>query len=121
MRSDASARAWMAVLDNARLARTFIDGETLDSFRQDRKTFYAVTRCLEIISEAARRIDESDRLRHPNLPWRQIMDSGNVFRHRYDHVGEAQVWLTVAERLLELIHAAEAELGVQAERSHGIE
>jgi hypothetical protein len=38
-----------------------------------RRTFYAVIRCLEIIFEASRRLDEALRARHPELPCRAIM------------------------------------------------
>jgi uncharacterized protein with HEPN domain len=47
-----------------------------------------VTRCLEIISEAARRLPSALRDRHPELPWRAIMGIGNVYRHDYDDVAE---------------------------------
>jgi uncharacterized protein with HEPN domain len=81
-----SNRAHLALLDirdNIRLAEDFAAGLSLDAFIADRRTFYAVTRCLEIISEAARRLPASVRNRHPGLPWRAIMGAGNVYRHDY--------------------------------------
>ncbi len=48
--------AWLAIQDNALLAQSFIAGMAPQAFATDRRTFYAVTRCLEIISEAARRL-----------------------------------------------------------------
>jgi uncharacterized protein with HEPN domain len=84
----------------------------------DRKTFYAVTRCLEIISEAARRLGSAQKVRFPDLEWRQIEDSGNVFRHAYQHVAESLVWMTVKERLPDLLAAAETALAAIAPRSH---
>ncbi len=71
----------------------------------DRRTFYAVTRCLEIISEAARRLPQSLRNRHPELPWRAIMGAGNVYRHDYDNVAEEIVWRTVQNNLAPLLAA----------------
>jgi uncharacterized protein with HEPN domain len=35
------------------LAQTFVGGMTYDTLRDDLRTTYAVTRCLEIISEAS--------------------------------------------------------------------
>ena len=61
--------------------------------------FYAVMRALEVISEAARRLPASVRERHPQLPWRAIMDVGNVYRHDYDNVAEEYVWRTVNRSL----------------------
>ena len=72
--------AWLAIQDNAALARSFVADMAPDVFAADRRTFYAVTRCLEIISEAARRLHGAQQDRFPNLEWRQIEDSDNVFR-----------------------------------------
>ena len=43
-----------AISDNAAPAQSFVAGMSAEQFAEDRRTFYAVTRCLEIISEAAR-------------------------------------------------------------------
>jgi uncharacterized protein with HEPN domain len=73
MPSKRAAIALFDIRDNARLAREFAAGLSMDAFKGDRRTFYAVTRCLEIISEAARRLPSSLRDRHPELPSRAIM------------------------------------------------
>jgi uncharacterized protein with HEPN domain len=71
---------------------------------------FTLTRCLEIISEAARRLPQSLRNRHPELPWRAIMGAGNVYRHDYDSVAEEIVWQTVQQNLAPLLKAVEREL-----------
>jgi uncharacterized protein with HEPN domain len=81
---------------------------TAEQFAVDRKTFYAITRCLEIISEAARGLGPEQKARFPDLEWRQIQDSGNVFRHAYHRIAESIVWATVHNRLPELLRAADA-------------
>src|SRR5262249_34968015 len=78
--------------------------------RPNRRAFYAATRALEIISEAARRLSPAVRERHPDLPWRAIMGVGNVLRHNYDDVAEEQVWRTVLEDLPALDRAIAAEI-----------
>lgn len=110
--------AWRAIQDNVRLAQGFVEGVTAEQFAADRMRFYAATRCLEIISEAARRLESGQQRRFPHLPWRQIEDSGNVFRHSYQHVAESQVWMTVTERLPELLAAADEALGDAPPRTH---
>jgi uncharacterized protein with HEPN domain len=110
--------AWLAIQDNAAHAQSFVEGMTAERFAADRKTFYAVTRCLEIISEAARRLGPTQQGRFPGLEWRQIEDSGNVFRHAYQHVAENLVWMTVKERLPDLLAAAETALGEVSPRTH---
>jgi uncharacterized protein with HEPN domain len=52
---------------NILLARRFTEGVTYDAFRDDTLRFYAVTRCLEIISEASRRLPEDLKARHPEI------------------------------------------------------
>jgi uncharacterized protein with HEPN domain len=110
--------ACRAIQDNVLLAQGFVAGLTVEQFCADRRTFYAVTRCLEIISEAARRLRGSQQARFPELEWRQIEDSGNVFRHVYQAVAETRVWMTVQERLPDLLSAANAALDDAPPRSH---
>jgi len=44
------------IRDNIHLARKFIEGLDYEAFRDNHLVFYGVTRCLEIISEASRRL-----------------------------------------------------------------
>jgi uncharacterized protein with HEPN domain len=110
--------AWLAIEDNAKLALSFVAGMTLEQFSGDRRTFYAVTRCLEIISEAARRLRGVQQEQHPHLEWRQIEDAGNVFRHVYQSVAESRVWMTVHQRIPEMLAAAQAALADTPSRTH---
>jgi uncharacterized protein with HEPN domain len=99
MPSDRARLALFDIRDNIRLSRQFIEGCSFEVFKENRMIFYAVTRALEIISEASRRLPASARERHPQLPWRAIMDVGNVYRHDYDDVAEEFVWRTVNQSL----------------------
>ena len=119
MLSDRARLALTDIRDNIRLALGFVAGMSADAFAADRRTFYAVTRCLEIISEAARRLPPSLRNRHAELPWRAIMGAGNVYRHDYDNVVEEIVWQTVTRDLAPLLAVAEAELASPTEPSKG--
>jgi uncharacterized protein with HEPN domain len=114
--SDRTRQALLDILDNGTLARSFVDGMEFDAFADGRRTFHAVTRCLEIISEASRRLDEALRARHPELPWRAIMGGGNVHRHEYDNVAESFVWRTVRDSLPGLLAVVELELVQHTER-----
>jgi uncharacterized protein with HEPN domain len=68
MPSERALLALYDIRDNILLAQDFVMGFTPKTFQEDRRTFYAVTRCLEIISEAARRLTPALRDRHPELP-----------------------------------------------------
>jgi uncharacterized protein with HEPN domain len=72
------------ILHHIDLAANFSAGFNRVSFTHDIKTVYAVTRCLEIISEASRRLPNDVKARHPAIGWRQIAGAGNVYRHDYE-------------------------------------
>lgn len=88
MPSEASEFGLYDIRDNILLAQKFVAGLTLETFREPPLHFYAVTRALEIVSEASRRLPEALRERHSHLPWRSIRDVGNFYRHQYDNVAE---------------------------------
>jgi len=110
MLSDRGRRKLLDIRDNAHLARTWISGLTYDVFLDDLKTIYAVTRALEIISEASRGLDLETKQRHPHLAWTDIAGAGNIYRHDYEDVLYRRIWETATEALPPLLAAVEAEL-----------
>jgi uncharacterized protein with HEPN domain len=88
MLSNKARLALYAIRENCELACDFVVGLSLAEFERDRRTFYAVTRALEIISEAARRLPPELLAGHPSLPWRAIMGVGNIYRHNDHNVAE---------------------------------
>jgi uncharacterized protein with HEPN domain len=99
MRSESVKFALYDIRDNILFAREIVDGFTCERFIESRLHFYAVTRALEIISEASRRLPDNLPDRHPQLPWRSIRDVGNFYRHQYDNVAASYVWETVSVHL----------------------
>ncbi len=79
-------------------------------FEADERTVYAVTRCLEIISEASRRLPEELKSKHPDVPWALVAGAGNVYRHDYDGILPRILWHTVQEQLAGLERAVRHEL-----------
>jgi len=77
------------------LAIRFAAGMDYEAFRNDTRTVFAVIRCLEIVSEASRRLPDELKARHPSIPWRDIAGAGNVYRHDYEDVAAKLVWDTV--------------------------
>jgi uncharacterized protein with HEPN domain len=98
------------ILENIRLARSFIAGFSFTDFQEDRRTSYAVMRCLEIISEASRRLPTEIKARHPEIVWADIAGAGSIYRHQYDGVRDELVWQTVQRDLEPLRIVAEQEL-----------
>ena len=112
MPSDAVAlRRWLDDINyHITLARKFAEGMTYDDFCGDPRTVYAVTRCLEIISEASRRLPEELKARHPAIQWRDMAGAGNVYRHQYENVAAREVWDTLRLHLPPLCAVIEQEL-----------
>ena len=112
MRSDPSDPVrWLHhIRHNVFLAQRFVSGLDYERFRDDELYFYALTRCLEIISEASRRVPQEMKRRCPNIPWAEMASAGNVYRREYEDVAQHRVWGTVEERLPLLLTAVEQEL-----------
>jgi len=91
MPSDRVRLALFDIRDCILSAQSFTEGLSYEEFNKSRLHFFAVTRALEIISEASRRLPDELRNRHPELPWRDIRDAGNMYRHGYDNLVESIV------------------------------
>jgi len=83
------------ILHHIDLANQFIAGVNFGAFVGDVRTVYAVIRCLEIISEASRRLPDDLKARHPSMEWKKMAGAGNIYRHSYEDVASQFVWDTV--------------------------
>jgi uncharacterized protein with HEPN domain len=109
MPSDAAVAALRDMDYHIGLAIQFVADLNYEEFRDDTRTIYAVTRCLEIISEASRRLPEDLKARHPSIAWKDMAGAGNVYRHDYEDVAAKLIWDTVQVALppLRIVVAAE--------------
>ena len=80
------------IRDNITLANSFVEGLDYARFRDSHLVFYAVTRALEIISEASRRLPDDLKARHPSIAWKDMAGAGNIYRHDYEDVAARHVW-----------------------------
>jgi uncharacterized protein with HEPN domain len=112
MPSDQTGRALRDILRHIDLAAAFVADLQQNAFEADIRAVYAVTRCLEIIAEASRRLPDGLKLRHPSIAWRQMAAAGNVYRHQYEYVASHFIWETVQQALSPLRHAVEAEIAL---------
>jgi uncharacterized protein with HEPN domain len=90
--------------ENVTRALAFVDGLDYERFRGNLVVVYAVTRALEIISEASRRLPD-------------VAGAGNVYRHDYEDVRERDVWTTLQKHLPPLLAVVEEELRALGELS----
>ena len=110
MRSKSPRGPLLDIAENLHLAQEFVGDRDYQAFYDDRRTLYAVIRCLEIVSEASRRLPNALKVRHPEIPWRDIAAAGNIYRHQYEDVLEQRVWQTVQHHLEPLLRVVEEEL-----------
>jgi uncharacterized protein with HEPN domain len=112
MPSDPEAtRRWlMDIQHHIAMAEGFVAGIGYDSFKDDNLRLYAVTRCLEIISEASRRLPDELKARHPSIAWREMAAAGNIYRHEYEDVAARRVWRTLTISLPPLRDVVAREL-----------
>ncbi|HLF22818.1 MAG TPA: HepT-like ribonuclease domain-containing protein [Burkholderiales bacterium] len=115
MRSDPTADALKDIKANIALAQSFIGNLSFAEFQSDRRTVYAVTRCLEIISEASRRLPAELKQRYPDIPWSDIAAAGSVYRHAYQLIRDDFLWRTIQNSLEQLRIAVEHELRQRGE------
>ncbi|NES71846.1 MAG: DUF86 domain-containing protein [Okeania sp. SIO2D1] len=91
------------MLDAAREASTFIQGETRESLNENRMLELSLVRLIEIIGEAASRISQKKQAAIPRIPWKQVISMRNRLIHAYFDVDLDILWQTVTEDLEPLI------------------
>lgn len=110
MPSEDPVQRFEDILQNIALIDRFTHGMDQTAFAGDEKTTNAVERCLERISEAARKLGDFAEQACPSIPWRQVRAIGNLLRHEYDIVDTVRVWLMVEDDLPGLKASVEAAL-----------
>jgi uncharacterized protein with HEPN domain len=104
-------RRWLSdIRHHIVMAEGFVAGIAYETFKDDNLRLYAVTRCLEIISEASRRLPDALKERHPAIQWKNMAAAGNIYRHDYEDVAAREVWDTLTLHLPPLRELVEAEL-----------
>jgi len=81
----------------------FSEGADRARFERDELLQSAILRQLGIIGEAARRVSEETRKRHPEVPWADIIGMRNRLIHDYTRVDLVRVWDTVRDDIPALI------------------
>ena len=87
------------ILENVLRIEQFTAGLDSSTFARDLRTSYAVERCLERISEAAKKLGTAAEDLCPGVPWAKLRGLGNLLRHEYDAVDVQRVWLMVTDDL----------------------
>lgn len=70
-----------------------------EDLQNDRRTFLAVVRCLEIIGEAARQMPKVFKEKHSEFPWRETASLRNVIVHEYFGLDIDIIWDVIQTRI----------------------
>lgn len=81
--------------DAARTAAEITEGREYGDVYKDKVLALALTRLLEIIGEAANFVSRRFKDRHPEVPWRLMVDIRNRLIHGYNDIDLKIVWDTV--------------------------
>jgi uncharacterized protein with HEPN domain len=90
------------ILDAMGKAEMFVAGMSYAQFEDDLRTNYAVTRAMEIVGEATRRLPVSFREQYPYVPWQDMAGMRDKIIHGYDNVNLRIVWDVVKRDIPEV-------------------
>lgn len=80
-------------------------------FYDDQRMQDAVLCRMETLADAAARLSEALKARHPDIPWRQIGDFRNVLAHSYTDIRLDRVWQIIVADLPALGRVVDEEVG----------
>jgi uncharacterized protein with HEPN domain len=94
----------------AREILAFVEDKTFEDYSRDRMLQMATERGLQILGDAARRLSESFRAAHPDIPWSGIIGQRNVVVHDYADLDSTRIWRVLDKDLPELLPQIETLL-----------
>ena len=83
-------------------ATGIVKGVDRKVYEVDYRVHMVVERCVEIVSEASRRVSPSSKDAFPDVPWHAIEAIGNKLRHEYGRVDPDIMWSVVTVWLPQL-------------------
>jgi uncharacterized protein with HEPN domain len=98
------------MLAYAREARELAQGRVRADLDQERMLELSVLRVLEVLGEAATRLPDEMRSRHPEIPWGSIIGLRNRLIHAYDEVDFDIIWDVLTFDIPDLIEKLERML-----------
>ncbi len=103
------------MLDHAREAAALVQDKRRGELDADRVLSLALVHLLAIIGEAASRVSNDLRVRHPQIAWTQIVSLRNRLIHGYDAVDMDILWHILQEELPELMTKLERLVSSETE------
>jgi uncharacterized protein with HEPN domain len=82
-----------------RLIQQFTESLTFEEYLGHLAIPSAVERQFEILGEAARKVSDSFRALHPEIPWRRMIGLRNILAHRYYATDHTLLWKIIHDDL----------------------
>lgn len=83
----------------------YTEGLDFHAFIRNELVYDAALRNLEVLGEAAKKVPDSVRARHPSVEWRAIAGLRDVLAHAYFALDDATLWDIVAQKVPALAEA----------------
>lgn len=110
--SKAGEREWRFYITDmigfAEKVLSYTEGLDQPTFVSSGLTYDATLRNLALIGEAATRIPEEIRTKHPDAPWRLIVATRNRLIHAYLGIDDDTIWSIIRDDIPELLAILEA-------------
>lgn len=91
------------MIDYAEEAIQLLGDLTPEQLKEDRRTYLAVTRCIQIVGEAGWKLSDSFKNTQTAVPWPLIAGMRHKLVHDYGRVDFGIIHRVVAEHLLVLV------------------
>ncbi|MBO7052673.1 MAG: DUF86 domain-containing protein [Prevotella sp.] len=98
------------IIEHSSNVEELMQGLTYDDFLNDKRTYYAVMKNIEIVGEAAFMLTKAYKESHPQTPWKIVMGMRHVLVHVYANVVSTTLYDTAKSDIPMLRQQAEKYL-----------
>jgi uncharacterized protein with HEPN domain len=103
------------IIDYSKYAIEITKSLSYDEFVNDRKTYLATIRCIEVIGEAASELNEQTKSKYPGIEWSESVGMRAILIHHYQDVKNEILWETVKKSLPDLLKKMEMKEEIKPE------